>query len=248
MEGSSHNKTFLYRYKILAVNFVLAIVIAGVDPMLLKHLPDTIDFQYYLGVGILVALFAEVVAVWYKSRLIFSFTNSLFHKVPWFIHASFVLRVGFSGIIAALALANMGALEFSEFFLIPIVLYAAVKEFWVRSVLLATEREKTVRPNAFRQVVGEIALPLFILVSYFVIWHTYLLETPRIMYLVLSPINWPFAALAFMLMLYAFEMPYFWEDHLRPKTKAQHALSFVSLLLPAIGLLVRFSLQSYLLR
>lgn len=248
MEGFSNNKTFFYRYKILVVNFILAVTIAGVDPMLLHQLPDSEAFHYYLGVGIIAVLFLEIAAIWYKSRLLFSFPDALFQKVPWYIQASFVLRVGFSGLVAALALANMGALEVSEFFLIPIVLYAAVKEFWVRSVLLITEREKAVRPNALRLTISEIALPGFILVSYFAIWHTYLLETPRIMYLVMSPINWPVAAIVFMLMLFAFEMPYFWEDHLRPKSKAQHALAYASLLLPAAGLLVRFSLQSYLLR
>jgi hypothetical protein len=248
MEGFPNNKTFFYRYKILAVNFVLAVVIAAVDPMLLQRLPDSSEFQYYLGVGIIVALFAEVYAVWYKSRLLYSFPDALYRKVPFYFHASFVPRVGFSGLIAAFALTNMGALALSEFFLILIVLYAAVKEFWVRSVLLVSDREKSIRPNAFHLAMGEIALPLFILVSYFTIWHTYLLENPRIMYMVMSPINWAVAAPVFALMLFAFEMPYFWEDHLRPKTKAQHALAYVSLLLPVIALLVRFYLQSYLLR
>lgn len=248
MEGFPNNKTFFYRYKILAVNFILAAFIAGVDPMLLQQLPDSPEFHYYFGVGIIVALFAEVYAIWYKSRLLFSFPDALYQKVPFHIQASFVLRVGFSGLICALALTNMGALALSEFFLILIVLYAAVKEFWVRSVLLVTEREKAVRPHSVHLALSEVALVFFILVGYFTIWHTYLLETPRIMYMVMSPINWPVAALVFGLMLYAFEMPYFWEDHLRPKSRAQHALAYASLLLPVTALLVRFYLQSYLLR
>jgi hypothetical protein len=245
MEGFSNNKTFFHRYKILTINFVLALIVAGVDPNWLGRLPDTEAANYYLGVGVLVALFAEVVAIWYKSRLIFSFPDALYRKVPWYFHASFVLRVGFSGLIAALALSDMGALELSEFFLILIVVYAALKEFWVRSVLLVTEREKALRPNTIRLAIGEIALPLFILVGYFAIWQAYLLETPRIMYMVMSPINWPFAAGVFMLMLFAFEMPYFWEDYLRPKTKVQHRLAYFSLLLPAAGLLLRFYMQIY---
>lgn len=246
MDGFSNNRTFFHRYKIFVINLLLMTIIAGVDPYLLTWIPDTEAINYYIGVGIIAILFFEIIGVWYKSRLLFSMPDALYHKIPWYIHSLFLPRVIFSGIIATLALESMGALEASEFFLIIIVLYAAAKEFWVRSVLLTTEREKSKRPTMATMVLSELAMFTFLTTSYFAIWKVYLLETPRIMYLVLSPINWPFAAIALTLLLFAFEMPYFWEDALRPKTRAQRALSFSSLLFPAFGLIIRFYLLSYL--
>lgn len=246
MEGTEHEKTFFYRHKIIVMNLLVMMVIIGVDPELLLLLPQSTAADYYSGVFILFTLFLEVVSVWYTSRMLFSFPNSLFQKVPARISASFLPRVLVSGAIATLAIDVMKGFHLSEFFLIPIVLYAVSKEFWVRSVLLFTEREKTVRPNGFQVFMGDFSLFIFMITAYFAIWKVYLLESPRLMFMVMSPINWGFASLAMLGMLYSMQMPLFWEDHIKPKSDAQKRLAYLSLLLPVVALIGRFFLQSYL--
>lgn len=246
MEGTEHEKTFFFRHKILVINLLLMAIIVGVDPEMHLRLPDNPAVDYYIGVFILFALFLEFAGIYYKSLVIFSFHSALYQKVPGILGWSFVPRVLISGVVASLAVDTMGGFAYSEFFLIPIVVYASFKEFWVRSVLFNTERERGPRPNALRTALADILLFFYIVTAYFAIWKVYFLESPRVMFLVMSPINWGFAALAFFIVLFAFEMPLLWEDHLKPKTKLQKRMAYLSLLLPVIGLLARFYLQSFM--
>jgi len=159
-----------------------------------------------------------------------------------YIGLTFLPRLIASGAIALLALSIMGALKQSDYFLLPIILYATLKEFGVRSILLNTDREKLDRPKGARLWIGEVLLFVFIVVAYVAIWKVYLLETPHVMYIVLSPINWGFAAAAFFLIIYCFEMPYFWEEYLHDKSAMLRWMSIASVLLPVLGLLGRFFL------
>jgi|GEM_PF-3121679 hypothetical protein len=246
MEGSEHDKTFLFRHKIVVVNLFLMVFILGFDPDILSLLPQTVAADYYVGVAIIASMFLELAGIWFTARMVFSHGQALYQKVPIWILLTFFPRVAVSGAIATLAIDAMRGFHFTEFFLVPIVLYAAVKEFWARMVLLNTEREKTIRPTRLQSILGDFSLVAFILVSYLAIWKVYLLETPRLMYQVMSPVNWGFDALAMAVVIYALEMPLFWEDHLKPKTQSQRLASYWSLLLPVVGLVGRLFLQSYL--
>lgn len=237
---------FLYLNKIIIFNLLLTVFLVGVDPEWTQLLEDTPQLDYYLGVVFLFGLFLEFAGIYYKSRFLFSFYDTLQRKTPWFIGWTFVPRVLVSGALATLALDSMGALEISDFFLIPIALYAVMKEFWVRNKLLNTDRESQgKRPPAWKTILGEIFIFLFIAIGYLSIWRVYLLEHPRIKYMVLSPINWVFVGLGFLGVILCLEMPHYWEQHLRTKPRSVKILSLLSVILPTIGLLVQLYLMGF---
>lgn len=226
---------FLYTHKLILLNALLAGFIGAFHPDYLKGLPDTAEFNYYLGVGLLVLLFFEFAGIYYKSLFIYSFAQSTHRKVPLYLTGTFLPRLLVSGGLATLVLSAMGALSISDFFLIPIILYATFKEFWVRAQLLDTKREKNPRPGKFRVWMGETFLFLFLCGAYVAIWEIYLLENPRIMYLLLDPINWGFDLVGFALAMYAMQMPYLYEEYLREKPRSQKVLAYLSLLLPVLA-------------
>lgn len=237
MSKTSH---FFYQNKIIIFNLLLTAFLVGFNPEWTQLLPDTTQINYYLGVFFLFGLFMEFAGIYYKSRFIFSFFDSLQRKVPPYIGWTFLPRIMVSGALATLALDAMNALEITDFFLIPITLYAVLKEFWVRNMLLRTERETQYsRPPAWKTILGEIFLFLFIAIGYLSIWRVYLFENPRIKYLVLSPINWIFVALGFLAVLLCLEMPHYWEQHLRTKPRSVKILSLISVILPTLGLLAQ---------
>jgi hypothetical protein len=237
---------FLYLNKIIIFNLLLAAFLVGINPELIRRLPDTLRIDYYLGVAMLFGLFLECAGIYYKSRFLFSFYDTLQRKVPWFIGGTFIPRIMVSGGLATLALDSMGALEISDFFLIPIALYAVMKEFWVRNVLLNTDREaQNKRPPSWKTIMAEVFLFLFFAIGYLSIWRVYLFDHPRIMYMVLSPINWAFVGLGFLLVLFCLEMPHYWEQHLRIKPRNIKTLSVLSLLLPTLGLIAQLYLLGF---
>lgn len=233
--------TFSYRYRVLVFNLLLAGVVGGLDPQWLLLLPEAEDFNYYLGVVIVVALFMEFAGIWYKSRLLFSFESSLHRKVPWYIGWSFLPRVLVSGAIATLALDIMGALTVTDFFLLPLILYATIKEFGVRAILLDTVREKLPRPHGLRLWLGDVLLFIFTVVAYAAVWKVYLLDNQHMMYVLISPINWGFTAAAFFAIIFFLEMPFFWEEYLHGKSRGGRWFSILTVLLPTIALIGRFA-------
>jgi hypothetical protein len=233
--------TFSYRYRVLVFNLLLAGVVGGLDPHWLEMLPQDANLNYYIGVGIVVALFLEFAGIWFKSRLLFSFESSLHRNVPAYIGWTFLPRLLVSGAIATLALDTMGALTVSDFFLIPLILYATIKEFAVRTILLDTVREKLPRPGNVRQWIGDVFLFVFIVVAYAAIWKVYLLQNQHMMYVMISPINWGFTGLAFFAMLFVLEMPFFWEEFLHGKTAGGRWFSILTIILPTLALIGRFA-------
>ncbi|HHG86500.1 MAG TPA: hypothetical protein ENJ82_17245 [Bacteroidetes bacterium] len=237
---------FLYQYKVITFNLILTAFLVGFNPLWLKLLPNSVELNYYLGIVFLCGLFFEFAGIWFKSRFLFSFYDTLQRKVPWYIGSTFLPRVLFSGALATLALESMGALEISDFFLIPIIIFAVLKEFWVRNVLLNTDREsQNDRPPVYKNWLGEVLLFLFICIGYVSIWKVYLLEHPRIYYMVLSPINWAFVGLGFLGVLYCLEMPHYWEQNLRSNPKRIKILSILSLLFPTLGLIAQMYLMEF---
>lgn len=241
----SNTGTFSYRYKILVFNLLLAVIVLGFDPDWLRFIPDRPDINYYLGIFILLGVFLEFAGIWFKSRVNFSKEAALHRVTPMHIGLTFVPRVLVTGAIATLALDSMGALEMTDFFLLPLVLFATFKEFFVRSIYLDSEREKLVEPTGMRKWIGDVLLFGGIVISYVAIWKVYLLEHEHIMFAILSPINWGFAAPAFLLILFCLEMPLFYEEFLLNKPKSKRFLSFLTLLLPVLALLGRFFLIRY---
>ncbi len=235
--------SFSYRYRILVFNILLAGVVFGIDPKWFELLPDRVNFNFYLGLGLMVALFFEFAGIWFKSRLLFSFEASIHRKVPLMFGLTFLPRLLISGAFATLAFDVMGALVISDYFLLPIILYATIKEFGVRSILLDTVREKLARPTGMRVWIGDVLLFVFIAVMYAAIWKVYLLENQSMMYVLISPINWGFTAGAFFLMVLCLEMPLFWEEYLHNKSRGGRIFSILTVLFPTLGLIGRFLLM-----
>lgn len=235
--------TFSYRYRTLVFNILLAGVVGGFDPHWLDWMPETEKLNYYLGVGIIVALFLEYAGIYFKSRLLFSFESSLHRPVPGYVGWTFLPRIVISCAFAMLALDIMGALTVTDFFLLPIILYATIKEFGVRSILLDTVREKLPRPGGIRLWIGDVLLFVFMVVAYIAIWKVYLLDNQHMMYVIISPINWGFTAGGFFLMIFFLEMPFFWEEYLHDKSRAGRWFSFLTVLLPTLALIGRFAVM-----
>ncbi|MBK9451671.1 MAG: hypothetical protein IPN95_20105 [Bacteroidetes bacterium] len=235
--------SFSYRYRVLVFNILLAGLIFGIDPYWFQLIPDLSNLNFYLGVGLMVALFLEFAGIWFKSRLLFSFENSIHRKVPLLFGLSFIPRLLISGAFATLAFDIMGALVISDYFLLPIILYATMKEFGVRSMLLDTVREKLPRPGGIRVWIGDVMLFVFIAMMYAAIWKVYLWENQHMMYVIISPINWGFTAGIFFFMILCLEMPFFWEEYLHNKSAGGRWFSIFTVLLPTIGLIGRFLLM-----
>lgn len=228
---------FLYTHKLIVLNALLAAFIAAFDPGYLKGLPDNPEFNYYLGVGLVVLLFFEFAGIYYKSRFIYSFEHTTHRKIPLYFGLSFFPRLLVAGGLAILVLRAMGALEVSDFFLIPIILYATLKEFWVRAELLETKRERNPRPSKFKVWVGEVMLFLFFAGAYTAVWEIFLLENPRVLYLLLDPINWAFDLIGFALILFSMEIPFYYEEAVREKPATQKLMAQLSLILPVLAFL-----------
>lgn len=237
---------FLYNHKLIILNLFLAAFIVLLDPTKLDFVPDTKEFNYYLGVSILGLLFFEFAAIHYKARWIYSFAQNLNRKTPILFYFSFIPRILISAGLATMVLSAMGALEISDFFLIPIILYATLKEFWVRAFLLTSEREKAKRPSKAIIWISEIGFFLFLAGAYFTFWEVYLLEHERTMYLLLTPINWAFDTLALALALTALELPHLYDEWTRSKPRSQKTLAVLSLLLPILAFVFTLYRFNYL--
>lgn len=237
---------FLFTHKLFILNVFLAGFIAFLDPRMLSVLPESPEASYYMGVGLLTILFLEFASIHYLGRFIYSFSRNLQRKMPWYIGMSFVPRVLVSGGLAMLVLDAMGVLSMSDFFLILIILYATAKEFWVRSYLLNANRPKTKRPSKFMNWAAAIAFLIFLCAAYFALWEIYLLEHPRIMFLYLAPINWGWDILIFAVIVTALEVPFFYEEWTRDKTRAQKVVALSSLLLPVLAFVFCLYRMKYL--
>lgn len=237
---------FLYTHKLIVLNVLLTGFIVGLDPRVLVDIPDTPEFNYYIGVCIMGLLFFEFAAIHYLSRFIYSFPRNLQRKLPWYIGISFVPRVLVSSGLALLVLSAMGVLTDSDFYLLLIIVYAATKEFWVRSFLFNADRKKTKRPSRIMNWAGAIMFFLFIAGSYFSLWEVYLYEHQRIMYLFLNPINWAWDILIFMVIIVSLEVPYLYEEWIREKKRSHKVLAVCSVLLPILGFVFTLYRLSYL--
>ena len=228
---------FLYTHKLIVLNVFLAGFVAALDPRWLKDFPDTPEINYYIGVCIMALLFFEFASIHYLARFIYSFPRNLQRKFPWYIGISFVPRVLVSSGLALLVLSAMGVLTNSDFFLLLIVFYAATKEFWVRSFLFNTDREKTKRPTWAMMWIAGFMFFLFIAGSYFSMWLVYLWEHQRVMYLLLDPVNWAWDVLIILLITISLEVPYLYEEWIRDKKRSHKILAVCSVLLPVLAFL-----------
>lgn len=239
---------FLYEHKLIFLNLFFAGFIVLLDPLKIDFIPDTPEFDYYTGVSIMALLFMEFAGIHYKARWIYSFPGNLNHKTPIYFLLSFIPRILLSAGLAALALSAMGALELSDFFLLPIILYATAKEFWVRSHLFNSERERAKRPSTAIVWITEIGFFIFLCGIYFAFWDVYLMEHERMMYLLMTPINWGFDIAVFLLAVVSLQIPHLYEEWTRSKPRSRKVLAVLSVLLPVLAFtftLYRFNFLSF---
>lgn len=226
---------FLYQQKMILLNLFLAGLIAALDPRDLRLLPRTAEYSQNAGLIFLTLLFFEFAAIHYKARWIYSFRRNLERKTPFLIYLSFVPRVLISCGFMLWTLAAMGALEKTDFFLILIIVYGAAKEFWVRGNLLNSSREASKRPSKFMMWTTEIAFFLFLGGAYVAMWYIYLFDHERIMFQLLSPINWIFLIPTFAFVMVALQIPMIFDELRRMKPRSQKIVAYGSILLPILA-------------
>jgi len=203
-------------------------------------------FHYYLGVALIATFFMEIGACYYKYRFIYSKKGARGRKIPGIYHIAFFPRVIVSGGLGILAFYGLGFLNYSDFLFIVIALYAAIKEFWVRSTLLDPEGEQTPRPGRFKVWLGEVFLFLFIGLGYYVFWELYLLDNPKLLGILRYPQNYAFIAIGAYIVFLALQMPLFFENYIRGQSKKEKAIAYFSVLLPTLGVVFQFFAMGYL--
>lgn len=237
---------FLYRYKILIMNIFLGGLIFGLPVRIFDDLEPESTFHYFLGVAVIASFFMEIGAIYYKYRFIYSKKGARGRKIPGIYHVAFFPRVLISGGLGILAFYGLGFLDYSDFLFIIIALYAAMKEFWLRSNLLNPEGESTPRPNRFKVWMGEAFLFIFIALGYYVFWELYLLDNPRLLGILRYPQNYIFIAIVAYIVFLALQMPLFFENYIRGQSRKEKVIAYFSVLLPTLGVVFQFFAMGYL--
>ncbi len=226
---------FLYNHKMILLNVILAVFIALLDPRELLKIPATEQMEQNIGLILLTLLFFEFAAIHYKGRWIYSFPRNLDRKTPITLYLSFIPRVLLGCIFMLWVLSAMGAVERSDFFLIPIIVYGAAKEFWVRGFFLNSSRSVTKRPSKLMMWVTEIGFFLFLAGTYTALWEVYFFNHERVMYQLVSPINWVFLFPLFATLMTALQMPFLYDEYRRLKPRRQKMIAYFSILLPVLA-------------
>lgn len=228
------------------MNLLFTLFILGVDYYLLDLLPRTKEFSYLFGVGMLLAVFLDFAGVYYKTRLLYSFRFNQDRKIPFYFGFSFFPRLVLNGAVILLAFSAMGWLEKSEFLLLPAVVLAAMKEFWVRATLLNPQDSRPERTGSFKIWLGEIFLFLSMCMAYLGLWYEYLQDANKLIMTAKYPRNYGFIFLLMLLFIYAFQMPHLLEEYFRHKKRPQKVIAVISMLLPALAVVFIFFRMGYL--
>jgi hypothetical protein len=237
---------FFYYHKVLIFNLLFGGFIVLYPPELFDHISPEADFHYYAGVAILTALFFEFAGIWYKSRFIYSIKGAKEQSIPMLFRLAVWPRLLVSIFIIGLAFRAMGILESNDFYLLVLVLYAGIKEFWVRYRLLNPEDAEGVRDSQLKIWMAEAMLLIFTCVAYAAFWEYYLLDTPKVLLTAMSIQNFPIVGIVFFLFLVSVLMPHLLEEYLRQKPRSSKILAAVSFLLPISALLFQLLKMGYL--
>ncbi|MCB9233522.1 MAG: hypothetical protein H6581_17835 [Bacteroidia bacterium] len=221
---------FLYYNKIQIFNWILGLYIFLVPPEVFNSFGDNEDFHFYLGLSLILAFFLEYSGIWYKTHFIYSRRVAMTGKVPIWLKLSFLPRIAVSGGLGLLAFAGLGWLNSTDFTLVVVVIYAVLKEFWVRSTLMNPESTEGAKISPARVWLGEIFIFLYIAVGYLCVWEFYLLEEGRILSHMAYLHNLPVFGLLFLVALSVMFVPYLVEEYFRGKRNRFWVI--ISFLLP----------------
>lgn len=237
---------FLYLHKVEAFNLLFFAFIMLWPPRYLNRIPTESDFHFYAGLSIVVALFLEFAGIWYKSRFIFSSKVMREKPIPFLFRLAVWPRLLLNVFTLLLAFRAMGILSRSDFYVLPIVAIACLKEFWVRAQLLNPEDSEGERDSPFKVWMAEGMLFIFACVAYVALWEYYLLESPKVLLKAQYLTNFPLVAAVFLLCLLSIQMPHLLEEYLREKPRAQKIIAGASFLLPVVGLLFQLFYMGFL--
>ena len=238
---------FLYTHKLLIFNVLLFIYVLAMDPELYNiSVGHESYFHFGLGVLLVFSLFLEYAAIISKTKFIYSHRNYSKKKIPVWLRLLFFPRLVIFGAILALAFRGLGMLESADWLVIIIVLYATVKELWVRGTLMNVEFEVKEKIPSWRVLSGEILFFLFKMVAYLGLWELFLIETPKILKRAIQPQNYVIVAPIFLLFTISVMLPYLVEENFREKRKSQKVISYLSLLLPTVAFILQLMRLKYM--
>ena len=217
------------------------------DPAYTEFLEKLIpNFQYVLGLTLLAGLFLEYAATATKINFIYSSKSVTKKRIPIILQLTFFPRLLIAGALLAIVFQGIDLLSRTDFMLLPIVLYAATKEFWVRRTLMNIEHKPSRKVSGNRVVFSEVLFFLFISIAYISLWEIFLLESPKVMKRAIQPENYPFFFAAMLLLLYSLSLPGLMEEHFRSKKRGQKVAAWLSFILPALGFVFQLFRMKYL--
>lgn len=233
---------FFYNHKLIIFNVVLFLMVLVLDPELFGiTFPHRSRFQFALGVLVIVALFLEYMAIITKTRFIYAHKNYSKKTIPFLLKLLFFPRLVIFGSLLGLSFRGLGMLDEADWLLVLIVLYATIKELWVRSTMFNVEYEVQKTPSRARVWWGEVLFFLFKVIAYFSLWQLFLLETPKMLKRAIQPQNYGFVAPIFILFTVSVMLPYLVEESFRDKPKSQKVWAYLSLLLPTVAFLAQLA-------
>lgn len=237
----------MYVNKVLVLNLILGTLFFALDPRWLHEVESlgSEDFGYFFGVAVLLGLFFEFAALHYKSRFIYSRTGARDRKIPLYIALSFFPRFVISGVVIMFAFRSMGLLEGSDFMLLLIALYAAVKEFWVRSRFMKPEDAQGGRDSLAKRRMADLFFLISVLTIYATIWEVYLLPSHHLLLLMLNPPNWIIVGILAYIMVYSLEMPYLLEEQMVGRSRRRRIFSLITVAIPALGVVFQFARMAW---
>ena len=237
----------IYTHKLIIFNLLLFLMVLVLDPeMYGLVIPQISRFHFTLGLLIIIALFLEYSAIITKTRFIYAHKNYSKKTIPFPLKLLFFPRLVIFGSLLGLAFRGLGMLEEADWLLVLIVMYATIKELWVRGTLFNLEYEVAQTPARSRVILAEVLFFVFQVIAYFSLWQLFLQETPKILKRAIQPQNYAFVAPIFILFTLSVMLPYLVEESFRSKHKKQKVLAYCSLLLPTLAFLLQLARLKYL--
>ncbi len=229
---------FLFLHKLAVANFLLAIVFLFFRPDFFSFIRPDKEFHFYLGAALVLGMFLEIGGIISKTKFIYGRHENRERKIPLILSLSFVPRMLLASGVVILAFIGMGFFELSDFILLPIVIYAVVKEFWVRGTLLNSETVVAKRISGNSAITGEVFLFLFVVIAYACLWELVLLDNLIFQKIISDPAYFPLIGAVFLVLLLTVQMPNLLEEFFRKKKPEHVMISMLSFLLPVSTFLI----------
>lgn len=204
----------------------------AIRPDIFANVERKSDFHFYLGTALVFAMFLEIGGIITKTKFIYSRHENRERKIPIYLTFSFVPRLLVASGIVILSFIGMGFFNVSDFILLPIVIYAVLKEFWVRGTLLNSDVDEPNRISRTSVLAGEVFLYLFVVIVYTAMWELVLLDSIPMQKIMAMPVFFPLFGLIFLALLLTVQMPYLLEEAFRKKKTKHVVIHLLSFLLP----------------